>query len=102
MPAVLLQLGQQVLEDAGVVAAALRAEAQQVGQIVPTDAILTHVWGYADSGDRALLKQLVYRVRQKIEAPEAHKQYIATIPGVGYRIANEYSVDSRAHGNAEG
>jgi DNA-binding response OmpR family regulator len=72
------------------------------GQIVPTDAILTHVWGYADSGDRALLKQLVYRVRQKIESPEAQKQYIATIPGVGYRIANEHSVDSRAQGNAEG
>lgn len=57
------------------------------GQIVPTDAILTHVWGYADSGDRKLLKQLVYRVRQKIEAPGDEQQYIATIPGVGYAIA---------------
>jgi DNA-binding response OmpR family regulator len=58
------------------------------GQIVPTDAILTHVWGYADSGDRALLKQLVYRVRQKIDAPDADKHYIETIPGVGYTIAS--------------
>jgi DNA-binding response OmpR family regulator len=58
------------------------------GQIVPTDAILTHVWGYADSGDRKLLKQLVYRVRQKIEAAGQEQQYIATIPGVGYAIAN--------------
>lgn len=58
------------------------------GQIVPTDAILTHVWGYADSGDRALLKQLVYRVRQKIEPPGATQQYIETVPGVGYTVAN--------------
>jgi DNA-binding response OmpR family regulator len=57
------------------------------GQIVPTDAILTHVWGYADSGDRKLLKQLLYRLRQKIESPVEGQQYIATIPGVGYTIA---------------
>jgi DNA-binding response OmpR family regulator len=60
------------------------------GQVVPTDAILTHVWGYADSADRALLKQLVYRVRQKIEAPAAQRHYIVTIPGVGYTIPGEH------------
>jgi DNA-binding response OmpR family regulator len=59
------------------------------GQIVPTDAILTHVWGYADSGDRALLKQLVYRVRQKIGSPDTDTQYIETIPGVGYTISSD-------------
>jgi DNA-binding response OmpR family regulator len=59
------------------------------GQVVPTDAILTHVWGYADSGDRALLKQLVYRVRQKIETLGTNGQYIETIPGVGYTIARD-------------
>ncbi|HMQ31970.1 MAG TPA: response regulator transcription factor [Chloroflexaceae bacterium] len=56
------------------------------GQVVPTDTILTHVWGYADSGDRTLLKQLIYRLRQKIEPPDAAGQYIETIPGVGYTI----------------
>lgn len=56
------------------------------GQVVPTDTILNHVWGYADVGDRALLKQLVYRLRQKLEPPEAVGQYIETIPGVGYTI----------------
>jgi DNA-binding response OmpR family regulator len=68
------------------------------GQIVPTDAILTHVWGYADSGDRKLLKQLVYRVRQKIESPGADQQYIATIPGVGYTIAKQRDPAPRLHG----
>lgn len=56
------------------------------GQVVPTDTILTHVWGYADSADRALLKQLVYRLRQKLEPPDAAGHYIETVPGVGYTI----------------
>lgn len=56
------------------------------GQIVPTEAILTHVWGYTDSGDRALLKQLVYRLRQKLDLPEAAGNLIETIPGIGYTI----------------
>lgn len=59
------------------------------GQIVPTEAILTYVWGYADSGDRALLKQLVYRLRQKIEAPDATRQRIETVAGLGYTIDTE-------------
>jgi DNA-binding response OmpR family regulator len=59
------------------------------GQVVPTDAILNHVWGYADSGDRPLLKQLVYRLRQKIEPPDAGRQIIETVPGMGYRINRE-------------
>ena len=54
------------------------------GQIVPTNTILSHVWGSASSTDRAMLKQLVYRLRQKIE-PSA-QQLIETIPGVGYTI----------------
>lgn len=56
------------------------------GQIVPTEAILTHVWGYTDSGDRALLKQLVYRLRQKLDPPEAPGHLIETVPGIGYTI----------------
>jgi DNA-binding response OmpR family regulator len=59
------------------------------GQVVPTDAILNHVWGYADSADRALLKQLVYRLRQKIDRPGATRQVIETIPGLGYRVARD-------------
>jgi DNA-binding response OmpR family regulator len=59
------------------------------GQVVPTEAILTYVWGYADSGDRALLKQLVYRLRQKIEPPNAMRHRIETIAGLGYTIPVE-------------
>lgn len=54
------------------------------GQIIPTDTILSYIWGSADSNDRAMLKQLVYRLRQKIEP--TNNQLIETIPGVGYTI----------------
>lgn len=56
------------------------------GQVLPTDAIITHVWGYAGSGNRSLLKQLIYRVRRKVESPEAAQHTIEAVPGVGYRI----------------
>ncbi|NTU80879.1 MAG: response regulator transcription factor [Chloroflexales bacterium] len=56
------------------------------GQVVPTEAILLHVWGYADSSDRALLKQLVYRLRQKLASAEGGQPEIETVAGVGYRL----------------
>jgi DNA-binding response OmpR family regulator len=68
------------------------------GQVVPTDTILTHVWGYADSSDRALLKQLVYRLRQKLEPPDVARHYIETIPGVGYTIQETRGEPTAASG----
>jgi DNA-binding response OmpR family regulator len=55
-------------------------------QVVPTEALLLHVWGYADSSDRAMLKQLVYRLRQKLGAAEAGGGRLETVAGVGYRL----------------
>jgi DNA-binding response OmpR family regulator len=57
------------------------------GQVVPTESILLHVWGYADSSDRTLLKQLVYRLRQKLTAAGVTETAIETVPGVGYRVS---------------
>lgn len=62
-------------------------------QIVPTETILIHVWGYADSSDRALLKQLVYRVRQKLAQSIAGMPSIETVAGVGYRLRSSASGD---------
>jgi DNA-binding response OmpR family regulator len=53
------------------------------GQVLTTDTLLTAVWA-AEGGDRAMLKQLVYRLRNKIEPDPAKPIYIETIPGVGY------------------
>ena len=56
------------------------------GHVVGTDRLLTHVWGHRGSGDRQLLKQLVHRLRQKIEADPAEPRYLQTEPGAGYRL----------------
>ncbi|MBU1698505.1 MAG: response regulator transcription factor [Candidatus Eisenbacteria bacterium] len=46
--------------------------------------ITGHVWGYSGQGDRQLLKQLVRRLRQKVESDPAQPRYIITAPGIGY------------------
>lgn len=56
------------------------------GHTVPTERLTTHIWGYQGIGDRQLLKQLVHRLRQKIERDPADPQYVITISGVGYML----------------
>jgi DNA-binding response OmpR family regulator len=51
--------------------------------VLTTEDILEHVWG-AEGGDRDALRQLVHRLRSKIETDPANPIYIETIPGVGY------------------
>ena len=57
------------------------------GQVLPAETIIEHVWGYDTDADRTLLKQLVRRLRLKIEPDPAHPRYIETVPGVGYTIS---------------
>jgi DNA-binding response OmpR family regulator len=61
------------------------------GHTLPAERLLAHVWGSRGSGDRQLLKQLVHRLRQKIEAEATEPRYLVTISGVGYalRVAGE-------------
>jgi len=56
------------------------------GHVVSTERLLTHVWGHRGSGDRQLLKQLVHRLRQKIEADPAAPRCLQTESGAGYRL----------------
>jgi DNA-binding response OmpR family regulator len=42
------------------------------------------IWGYTGADDRQLLKQLIHRVRQKIERDPAAPRYLMTVSGVGY------------------
>jgi DNA-binding response OmpR family regulator len=56
------------------------------GHVVGTERLLTHVWGHRGSGDRQLLKQLVHRLRQKLEDDPAHPRHLLTEPGAGYRL----------------
>jgi DNA-binding response OmpR family regulator len=52
-------------------------------QVLPADSLIGYVWGPA-GGDRAMLKQLVYRLRRKIEVDPSHPVYLETVPNVGY------------------
>jgi DNA-binding response OmpR family regulator len=56
------------------------------GHTVPADRLTVHVWGYQGVGDRNLLKQLVHRLRQKIERDPAEPQYLVTVAGTGYLL----------------
>lgn len=54
------------------------------GQIIPTNNIVEHVWGYSGEGNRDLVRGLVKRLRAKVESDTAHPYFIITEPGIGY------------------
>ena len=56
------------------------------GHVVGTERLLVHVWGRRGSGDRQLLKQLVHRLRHKIEDDPSNPRYLRTESGAGYRL----------------
>jgi len=60
------------------------------GHVLPADTLITQVWGPA-GGDRTMLKQLVHRVRVKIEPDPSSPVYLETVPGVGYALVNRTS-----------
>ena len=55
-----------------------------VGQIIPTEQIVEHVWGYTGEGNRELVRGLVQRLRSKVEPVPRNPLYILTEPGIGY------------------
>ncbi len=58
------------------------------GRTVSSDRLLVQVWGHRSSGDRQLLKQLVHRLRQKIEADPAAPALLRTA-AAGYKLVVE-------------
>ncbi len=56
------------------------------GRTVSTERLLVHVWGNRASGNRQLLKQLVHRLRQKIEQDPSEPRVIRTVPNAGYSL----------------
>lgn len=55
-----------------------------IGQIIPTEQIVEHVWGYSGEGNRDLVRGLVQRLRSKVEPEPRKPRYILTEPGIGY------------------
>jgi len=58
-----------------------------VGQVLSNDQLISAVWG-AEGGDRTMLKQLVYRLRQKLEDDADAAPLIENVPSVGYALVN--------------
>lgn len=54
------------------------------GRTVPSERILAYVWGNRAGGNRQLLKQLVHRLRQKVETDPANPVLLKTVAGSGY------------------
>lgn len=54
------------------------------GQVLESDLIVDRVWGYTGGGDSVLLKNLIYRLRRKIEPEPSQPSYIETVAGEGY------------------
>ena len=53
------------------------------GQILTTDDLISDVWG-ANGGSAEMLRQLVRRLRAKIESDTSDPYYITNHPGIGY------------------
>ena len=58
------------------------------GHAVTSERLLVQVWGHRSGGDRQLLKQLVHRLRQKIEADPAAPTLLRTA-AAGYKLVVE-------------
>ncbi len=67
----------------------MQALLAQAGRAVNSDRLLILVWGHRGAGDRQLLKQLVHRLRQKIEANPGVPQLLQTAPVSGYKLVVE-------------
>ncbi|HLO32761.1 MAG TPA: response regulator transcription factor [Anaerolineales bacterium] len=61
----------------------------RAGQIVTIEELNQKVWGYNAEADNTMLKNVVYRLRRKIEADPANPLIVQTITGVGYKLAAE-------------
>jgi DNA-binding response OmpR family regulator len=61
----------------------------RVGQTVTTEELNQRVWGYSGEVDNTLLKNVVYRLRRKIEVDPGNPLIIQTVSGVGYKLVGE-------------
>jgi DNA-binding response OmpR family regulator len=60
---------------------------ERAGEVMEPDLVSECMWAEERETGFALLRNLVYRLRKKIEPYPEHPQYLVTIPGHGYRLA---------------
>lgn len=59
------------------------------GRTVTAEKLLTQIWGRATARERRTLKQLIYRLRQKLERDSSAPEMLQTTPGAGYKLVVE-------------
>lgn len=57
--------------------------------VVTTEELCRRIWLEQGGGDAAALKNVVYRLRKKVEANPHSPQYLRTVAGVGYEFIVE-------------
>jgi DNA-binding response OmpR family regulator len=63
-------------------------------RVIPTETIVERVWGYGGKGEATLVKNLVSRVRRKVEPDPSNPRYVRTISGIGYTFSSAEVVDT--------
>jgi len=63
--------------------------AGRAGENVTTEELNQRVWGYTGEVDNTMLKNVVYRLRRKIEADPANPKIIQTVASGGYKLVGE-------------
>jgi len=61
----------------------------QSNHTIPVEELNLRVWGYRDIAENTMLKNVVYRLRRKIESDPANPQIILNVTGVGYKFIPE-------------
>jgi DNA-binding response OmpR family regulator len=54
--------------------------------VVTIEELNQRVWGYSDTSDTSMLKNMIYRLRRKIEADPSNPRWILTVAGAGYQF----------------
>lgn len=57
------------------------------GHVLTAETLIDHVWG-AGAANRSMLRQLIYRLRNKIEPDPSEPTFIETAAGLGYGLTD--------------
>jgi DNA-binding response OmpR family regulator len=57
-----------------------------VGKTISADELINRTWGYPEETDNTLLKNMIYRLRRKVEVEPADPHIILTVSGSGYKF----------------
>jgi DNA-binding response OmpR family regulator len=60
--------------------------ARNLGRVLPSEQLLSDVWGTEYKDDKEILWVSISRLRQKLEEDPRNPVHIVTLPGLGYTM----------------